>query len=164
MLSITHCLKLLSDPTRLRILLLLDQAEVSVAELQDVLNMKQSRISTQLAQLKQADLVQVRKSGKNSLYALADHTLPASAEAMERILDLVRASAPELAETSTDRAALALALRNRSDKARAYFDDLLSGTFMERPGGDAVEIVAIAGDRRSRCGRGDVLAAARPAR
>ncbi|MDA0811958.1 MAG: metalloregulator ArsR/SmtB family transcription factor, partial [Verrucomicrobia bacterium] len=124
MLSITHCLKLLSDPTRLRILLLLDQAEVSVAELQDVLNMKQSRISTQLAQLKQADLVQVRKSGKNSLYALAYHPLPASAEAMARILDLVRASAPELAETSTDRAALALALRNRSDKARAYFDEL----------------------------------------
>lgn len=124
MLSITHCLKLLSDPTRLRILLLLDQAEVSVAELQDILNMKQSRISTQLAQLKQAELVQVRKSGKNSLYALA---VPAGGEASEaygRLLDLVRASASEIGEANTDRAALALALSNRSDKARAYFDEL----------------------------------------
>ena len=45
-------LKLLSDSTRLRILLLLDQEEVSVAELQEILNMKQSRISTQLGLLK----------------------------------------------------------------------------------------------------------------
>lgn len=124
MLSITHCLKLLSDPTRLRILLLLDQAEVSVAELQDILNMKQSRISTQLAQLKNAELVQVRKSGKNSLYALAIHTSREASEAYERILDLVRASAAELGDAATDRAALALTLRNRSDKARAYFDEL----------------------------------------
>ncbi|MGK0184573.1 MAG: ubiquinone/menaquinone biosynthesis C-methylase UbiE [Verrucomicrobiales bacterium] len=124
MLSITHCLKLLSDSTRLRILLLLDQSEVSVAELQDILNMKQSRISTQLAQLKQAELVQVRKSGKNSLYALAVPITTEGREAFYRLLDLVRASAPEIGEAATDSAALALTLRNRSDKARAYFDEL----------------------------------------
>lgn len=124
MLSTTHCLKLLSDPTRLRILLLLDQAEVSVAELQDILNMKQSRISTQLAQLKQAELVQARKSGKNSLYALLVPVGDEPRAAFERIMELVRASAPELPEAATDRSALALTLRNRSDKARAYFDEL----------------------------------------
>ena len=128
MLSITHCLKLLSDATRLRILLLLDQTEVSVAELQDILNMKQSRISTQLAQLKQAGLVQVRKSGKNSLYALVVPIGDESHQAFDRIMDLVRASASEISEAATDRAALALALRNRSDKARAYFD-ALAGKF-----------------------------------
>ena len=86
--------------------------------------MKQSRISTQLAQLKQAELVQARKSGKNSLYALAVPTSKDSQLAYEGVLDLVRTGAKELSETTTDKSALQLALRNRSDKARAYFDEL----------------------------------------
>ena len=54
MVPLLDSLRLLSEPTRLRLLLLLDQAELTVAELQEILTMKQSRISTHLAQLKQA--------------------------------------------------------------------------------------------------------------
>ena len=52
MASILKSLRLVSDPSRLRLLLLLEREELSVAELQEILAMGQSRISTQLAQLK----------------------------------------------------------------------------------------------------------------
>ena len=54
MASIINFLRLLADPTRLRLLLLLEQEELSVAELQEILGMGQSRISSHLAQLKRA--------------------------------------------------------------------------------------------------------------
>ncbi|MDB4447513.1 ArsR family transcriptional regulator, partial [Akkermansiaceae bacterium] len=47
---------MISDPTRLRILLLLGDESLSVAELQQILGMGQSRISTQLSQLKKEGL------------------------------------------------------------------------------------------------------------
>ena len=54
MASILKSLRMLADTNRLRLLLLLDREELSVAEIQEILSMGQSRISTQLAQLKQA--------------------------------------------------------------------------------------------------------------
>ena len=55
--SMLKSLKLLSDPTRLRILKLVENEALSVAELQEVLGMGQSRISTQLSLLKAEGLV-----------------------------------------------------------------------------------------------------------
>ena len=60
MKSILKTLKLLTDPTRLRIINVLDEESLSVAELQEILGMGQSRISTQLAQLRQEGLVDLR--------------------------------------------------------------------------------------------------------
>ncbi len=116
MTSILESLRLLSEPTRLRLLLLLDRAELTVAELQEILSMKQSRISTHLALLKNAGLVQVRRAGKNSLYSFDPHAAG--------LRDVLREGGNELADARRDRQALELALRNRSDKARAYFDQL----------------------------------------
>lgn len=116
MTSVLESLRLLSEPTRLRLLLLLDRAELTVAELQEILSMKQSRISTHLALLKNAGLVQVRRAGKNSLYSFD----PRAAG----LRDVLRDGSDELADARRDRQALELALRNRSDKARAYFDQL----------------------------------------
>ena len=70
MASILKNLRLLADPSRLRILLLLEREEVSVAELQEILAMGQSRISTHLSQLKQTGLVEDRRNGKSILYRL----------------------------------------------------------------------------------------------
>jgi ArsR family transcriptional regulator len=61
-------LRLLGDEGRIRILGLLEKEELSVAELQEILGMGQSRISMQLSQLKQAGLVDVRRVGQKSLY------------------------------------------------------------------------------------------------
>ena len=68
--SIVKILRVVADPNRLRILLLLKAEELSVAELQEILVMGQSTISTHLSQLKQAGLVEDRRIGKNSLYRL----------------------------------------------------------------------------------------------
>ena len=66
--SIVKILRVVADPSRLRILLLLKAEELSVAELQEILVMGQSTISTHLSQLKQAGLVEDRRTGKSNLY------------------------------------------------------------------------------------------------
>lgn len=68
--SIVKILRVLADPNRLRILLLLEREELSVAELQEILTLGQSTISTHLAQLRQAGLVEDRRTGKSSLYRI----------------------------------------------------------------------------------------------
>ncbi len=108
-------LKLLADPTRLRILRLLDREALSVADLQEVLGMGQSRISTQLSQLKAGGLVEDERSGKNNIYRSA---MPAELSA------LTREAATELPEADKDDTALRHLLRKRQDKSRAYFDEL----------------------------------------
>jgi ArsR family transcriptional regulator len=115
MASILKSLRLAADPNRLRVLLLLEREELSVAELQEVLAKGQSQISTHLAQLKQAGLVDDRRTGKNSFYRL---TAPAE------LMELLRRAAPEIAEAAHDREALRLVLRKRQDKMRRYFDEL----------------------------------------
>ena len=115
MASILKSLRLASDPNRLRLLLLLEQEELSVAELQEILGKGQSQISTNLAQLKQVGLVDDRRTGKNSFYRL---------EAPPDVMDLLRKAASEVPEAARDRQALRLVLRKRKDKMRRYFDEL----------------------------------------
>jgi len=73
--SIVKTLRVVADPNRLRILLLLRGEELSVAELQEILAMGQSTISTHLSQLKQAGLVEDRRTGRSSLYRLANQPM-----------------------------------------------------------------------------------------
>jgi ubiquinone/menaquinone biosynthesis C-methylase UbiE/predicted transcriptional regulator len=122
MASTINLLRLLADPTRLRLLLLLEEAELSVAELQEILGMGQSRISSHLAQLKRAGMVDDRRSGKNVYYGPGKHRERNGADA--RMNEIVRTLARELPETTRDRTALKLVLRKRQDKAREYFDEL----------------------------------------
>jgi ubiquinone/menaquinone biosynthesis C-methylase UbiE/DNA-binding MarR family transcriptional regulator len=121
--SILKNLRLLADPSRLRVLLLVEREELSVAELQEILGMGQSRISTHLAQLKQAGLVEDRRNGKSILYRLK--ALPSQgSKAFEQLLAVLREAAHEIPEADQDLDALRLALRRRQDKTRAYFDEL----------------------------------------
>jgi ArsR family transcriptional regulator len=115
MSSIIKSLKLISDPTRLRILILVAEESLSVAELQEILGMGQSRISTQLSQLKAEGLVNDERSGKNNMY---------SSTATEELMKVARAAAREVAEIPHDLATLDHLLRKRRDRARAYFDEL----------------------------------------
>ncbi len=66
--------KALSDPTRLRILMLLLQRELCVCELVYTLKMEQSRISHQLRVLRDADLVEDIRNGKWTNYRISDKT------------------------------------------------------------------------------------------
>src|SRR4051812_28093700 len=122
MASIVNLLRLLADPTRLRLLLLLHEAELTVAELQEICGMGQSRISSHLAQLKRAGVVEDRRAGKKVYYGLAKKTGRKPPETLVR--EMTRTLAHEIPETQRDRTALKLALRKRQDKAREYFDEL----------------------------------------
>ncbi len=115
--SILKSLRLLADPNRLRIILLLAAEELSVAELQEILGLGQSTISTQLSQLKSAGLIEDRRAGKNNLYRLQQ-------PAANNVLPVIRQAAAEIPEAAQDQAALQLTLRKRQDKSRAFFDEM----------------------------------------
>ena len=113
--SMLKFIKLLGDPTRLRILMLLDREPLSVAELQEILGMGQSRISSQLSQLKAARLTTDHRSGKNNIYRLT---------ADPKLMEVARLAAAEVPEVEPDRKALKHMLHKRRDRTRAYFDEL----------------------------------------
>ncbi len=115
--SIVQTLRVVADPNRLRILLLLGVEELSVAELQEILAMGQSTISTHLKQLKQAALVEDRRAGKSSLYRLG----PADGSPLVQILAQAKAEIPEAA---ADQAAMRRVLKKRQDKMRSFFDSV----------------------------------------
>ena len=116
MTSILKSLRLASDPNRLRLLLLLEQEELSVAELQEILSKGQSQISTHLAQLKQAGLVDDRRTGKNAFYSLKNQ--------VPELMAVLRHAAAEVPEAGPDREALGMVVRKRQDTMRRYFDEL----------------------------------------
>src|SRR5438128_766411 len=101
-------LRFLGDEARIRILGLLAQEELSVVELQEILGMQQSRISMQLAQLKQAGFVEVRRSGQKSLYRL---TVPPGAQTL--LKEVLEKSASEIKESAHDEEGLRLVLNRR---------------------------------------------------
>jgi ubiquinone/menaquinone biosynthesis C-methylase UbiE len=115
--SLVKSLRAISDPTRLRLLLLLLEEELTVAELQEILGMGQSRISASLALLKREAIARNRRVGKNIFYSVR----PEVVSALRSILDAARR---ELPEAITDNAAMSLALRKRKDKAAEYFNRL----------------------------------------
>ena len=69
------CLRVLADPTRVRLLALLRREELTVAELASVTRLAQPRVSTHLARLKEAGLVRDRRSGVSSYYRFNDDDL-----------------------------------------------------------------------------------------
>lgn len=115
-------LKVLAEPTRLRILALLRQEELSVAELQSALDMSQSRISSQLAVLRQAELVVDRRDGKKSFYSLRPKLDPAASTLIDAAIQSVSHS-PEL---DADAANLERVLQKRRKVAEEYFN-LIAG-------------------------------------
>jgi len=116
MASIIKILRVLADPNRLRILLLLAAEELSVAELQEILAMGQSTISTHLSQLKQAGLVEDRRTGKSSLYRLM---------AVEgTTAGLLTEARQQIPEADSDQIAMRRVVKKRQDKMRAFFDSV----------------------------------------
>ena len=119
MASIVKILRVVADPNRLRILLLLRGEELSVAELQEILAMGQSTISTHLSQLKQAGLVEDRRTGKSNLYRLAGTS--GAGGVLEQLLERAKLEIPEAA---ADQAAMRRVVKKRQDKMRSFFDSV----------------------------------------
>lgn len=70
--KVSKMFKVLSDPTRITILYLLDGGELNVGTIANLLNMEQSAVSHQLKTLKAARLVKSRREGKNVIYSQID--------------------------------------------------------------------------------------------
>ncbi len=64
--------KVLGDPTRMRIIWALDQAELCVCDVANTLGMTKSAVSHQLGTLREARLVKYRRDGKTVYYSLDD--------------------------------------------------------------------------------------------
>ena len=120
--SIVKILRAAAESNRLRILLLLKEEELSVAELQEILVMGQSSISTHLSQLKQAGLVEDRRTGKNNLYRLS--TAAAASGGGDLLEELLRQAGGEIPEAAADQATMRRVVKKRQDKMRAFFDSM----------------------------------------
>jgi len=119
MSSTLKSLRALSDPTRLRIVALLEKDELSVNELQEITRMGQSRISTHLGLLLDSGLVQSRRDGKRTFYKLN----PGNGDAGEFIQLAIR-GAKEVAEHGGDQINLKRILNRRREQAQVYFNQV----------------------------------------
>jgi len=119
----SRLLKAVGEETRLRILHLVRQEELSVGDLMEVLNLGQSRTSTHLTLLKEMGLVRDRRAGRRSFYAWQEG--PDSAF-LQELLDSQR----DEPEFQADQAGLEALRRRRREESRAYFDRV-AATFGE---------------------------------
>lgn len=108
----TMLCRLLGDQTRVRLLSLLREDELTVAELVRITELPQPRISTHLRKLREADFVRDRRSGGSSYYGLNDTRWP---EENGRLLDTVmRATDDPLLHQDRRRARAVIAARGQT--------------------------------------------------
>ena len=120
MSSTLKSLRSLSDPTRLRIVALLERDELSVNELQEITRLGQSRISTHLGLLQDAALVQSRREGKRTFYRLNPNPDGATRE----FIQLAGRGARELPEHAGDQINLKRILGRRREQAQVFFNQV----------------------------------------
>ena len=120
MYSTLKSLRALSDPTRLRIVALLEKDELSVNELQEITRMGQSRISTHLGLLQDSELVQSRREGKRTFYRLNAQSNQAATE----FIHLAVRGAREMPDYAADQINLKRVLNRRREQAQLYFNQI----------------------------------------
>ena len=120
MSSTLKSLRALSDPTRLRLMSLLEREELSVNELQEITRMGQSRISTHLGLLQEGGLVQSRREGKRTFYKLN----PNADSVGREFIQLAVRGAKEMPEYGADQINLKRILNRRNQVAQVYFNQV----------------------------------------
>src|SRR4051795_4276420 len=120
MSSTLKLMRALGDATRLRIILLLERDELSVNELQEITRMGQSRISTHLKQLQDAEMVQSRRDGKRTFYRLN----PAPDQLVKEFVEIAHRASREIPEHGSDQVNLKRILARRSEQAQLYFNQV----------------------------------------
>lgn len=86
--DLSETFRVLGDPTRLKIVIMLTKAELCTLDISEVLGVSESAVSHQLRLLKTLRLVKQRKEGKMVFYSLDD----------EHIEDLIRVAARHVSE------------------------------------------------------------------
>jgi ubiquinone/menaquinone biosynthesis C-methylase UbiE/DNA-binding transcriptional ArsR family regulator len=110
----------LNDASRLRLLALLQEQELSVSELQAITYLSQSLISSHLGVLKKAGVIHHRRAGKSHFYQAS----PIHHSEIQTIIDAAMTTLGELPEAREDGKQLKATLRKRRQDAQAYFNKI----------------------------------------
>lgn len=118
MTNLLRSLRAISDPTRLRLLALLQTDELSVNELQEITGLAQSRISTHLGHLLDCEILTSRREGKRSFYSIR-----ATQRRIEKqFLEIALQGSDELETSAADKTNLKRILNRRKDLAQLQFN------------------------------------------
>jgi SAM-dependent methyltransferase len=107
----------LADPTRLRLLHVLERHELGVAELCEVLQQPQSTVSRHLKVLSSQGWVEARRAGQNRLYRMSGAVDPAA----RRLWKVARGESEGWATLQQDQLRLDRRLRDRRDTGEDFF-------------------------------------------
>jgi ArsR family transcriptional regulator len=118
--TLQRVFKTLNDPTRMRILFLLEREELAVQELVQILDTAQSTVSRHLGILREAGLLRDRRQGTSIYYRFL---APADAEWSDT-WSLTRRSVADDATVGRDLANLELVLRQRESGTRRWFEEV----------------------------------------
>jgi ubiquinone/menaquinone biosynthesis C-methylase UbiE len=110
--------KALADPTRLRVLAAVAEEELTVGEIQEVVDSAQSAVSRNLAILRDAGFVRDRKQGTNVYFSLRQD-MP---QAAKQLFDSVAGKFGELPGVKEDKRRLGQCRHRRAQKSRDYFE------------------------------------------
>jgi ArsR family transcriptional regulator len=158
----------LADPTRLRLLRLLERNELGVADLCDVLQMPQSTVSRHLKVLADQKWVRGRRQGTNHLYRTILDELEAGAR---RLWLLAREQTDAWPAVKQDRLRLDRLLAEKQGEGQAFFAgaagewDRLRGELYGKHFSDAAMLALLPGDyvvADLGCGTGQVIAQLAP--
>lgn len=119
-MEFVRTLKALADPLRLRILAAVAEEELTVGEVQEVVQSVQSSVSRNLAILREAGLVQDRKEG-TSVYFAARQNMPAATRGLFKSLQARLADIPEV---KRDQTRLEACRRRRLRRSQSYFESV----------------------------------------
>ena len=119
-MEFVRTLKALADPLRLRILAAVSEEELTVGEVQEVVDSVQSAVSRNLAILREAGFVQDRKEG-TSVYFSARQPMP---EPAREVFQSLQAGLAGIPEVKHDQMRLAETKRRRLRRSRSYFESV----------------------------------------
>ena len=132
LVSATALLRVLSDPTRVRLLALLRREELTVAELSSVLRLAQPRVSTHLAKLKETGLVRDRRAGVSAYYRFNESGFDGARQGGKEVSEQLRIRFQVRRQLKKDRAQFA-GMRQRFDgreKARDEIGGVLKALYV----------------------------------
>jgi len=117
-MDLVRALKAVADPMRLRVLAAVAEEELTVGEVQEVVESVQSSVSRNLAILRDAGFVQDRREG-TSVYFSTRQDMP---EAAREVFHSLEAKLAALPEVKKDKARLETCRRRRLQRSRNYFE------------------------------------------
>ncbi len=119
-MDFVRTLKALADPIRLRVLAAVAEEELTVGEVQEVVETAQSSVSRNLAILRDAGFVQDRKDGTNVYFSVRQNMPEPAGEFFKSL----RARVSQLPEAKEDRARLEQCRRRRLHRSQGYFESV----------------------------------------